>query len=308
MSIPVPTRALKKSSRLSLMKKDRQGVASTVGTIMALLVLLAFMALITNNYVPAWMMDNEREHMNQVIDQFGQLKGKVDSMIVEMELKGKGVTKMYAPLALGSAGVPLFATPTGGVLNYIPQGNNVSSIDFDYHEEGGSSIIPNPSGGGKVEFFAPNRYYVEQHIAYENGAIIISQSDGQTLRAFPSFEVNNVTGYLTVSYTQIDILGTNESVSGSDSTGFNIDLKYIDAQTYNLENGTLDIRLVTTYNLAWKEYFNNTMKASGLIAGQDYSPLVVNKQSGSTYEIILTIYNVGTVNYNRALVSMSMFA
>ena len=58
--------------------------------------------------------------MNQVIDQFGQLKGKVDSMIEEMELKGKGVTNMYAPLALGSAGVPLFATPTGGILSYSP--------------------------------------------------------------------------------------------------------------------------------------------------------------------------------------------
>ena len=60
MSVPVRTRALTRSSRVALLKKDRQGVASTVGTIMALLVFLAFMALITNTYVPAWMMDNER--------------------------------------------------------------------------------------------------------------------------------------------------------------------------------------------------------------------------------------------------------
>ena len=62
------------------------------------------------------------------------------------------------------------------------------------------------------------------------------------MRAFPSFEVSKNTGALTVSYTQVDILGTNESVSGSDTMGFNLDLKYIDAQTYNLGTGTLDIR------------------------------------------------------------------
>ena len=61
-----------------------------------------------------------------------------------------------------------------------------------------------------MEFYVPNRYYVQQWLAYENGAIIMSQNDGQTLRAFPAWTLAKVTGSLTIAFTQIDIIGNNE--------------------------------------------------------------------------------------------------
>ena len=97
MSSRVQNRVLDRGARSRLLRKDKEGVASTVGTIMALLVFIAFMALITNSYVPAWMMDNERAHMNQVTDQFGELKGKVDSMVVQWTIRGGLSSNMYAP-------------------------------------------------------------------------------------------------------------------------------------------------------------------------------------------------------------------
>lgn len=42
MVVPVRTRALTRSRRVALLRKDRQGVASTIGTIMALLVIGSF--------------------------------------------------------------------------------------------------------------------------------------------------------------------------------------------------------------------------------------------------------------------------
>jgi hypothetical protein len=303
----VRTRALSRSTRLSFIRSDKEGVASTVGTIMALLVFLAFMTLITNNYVPAWMLDNERQHMNQVIDQFGQMKGKVDSMIIQMEVTGAKGTKMYAPISLGSEGVPLFATPTGGILNYIPQGSNVSGIWFNYTSTSHpTSLITGQIGGGKVDLVVPNRYYIQQTVAYENGAIIVKQNDGQTIQAYPNLEINKITGAITLSFTQIDLLGTNQSMSGSDSMGFNMDLKYIDGQTYNLESGTLDITLRTAYQQAWVDFLNLTLKNTGLVKGTDYvfnPPTLLPDKA--TYQIVLTLKNVDTVYYSRALVEMS---
>src|SRR5437867_8242758 len=55
---------------------DEKGVASTVGTIMALLVFLTFLSLIVNQYVPVWMKDSEASHMNGALGQFGGLKGR----------------------------------------------------------------------------------------------------------------------------------------------------------------------------------------------------------------------------------------
>jgi len=50
---------------------DDDGVASTVGTIMALLVFLTFLSLITNQYVPVWMKDSEAGHMGEALGQLG---------------------------------------------------------------------------------------------------------------------------------------------------------------------------------------------------------------------------------------------
>src|SRR6266704_3673091 len=61
---------------------DEKGVASTVGTIMALLVFLTFLSLIVNQYVPVWMKDSEASHMNGALGNFGSLKGAIDLQLL----------------------------------------------------------------------------------------------------------------------------------------------------------------------------------------------------------------------------------
>src|SRR5512136_2102251 len=100
--------------------RDERDVASTVGTIMALLVFLTFLTLFTNSYVPIWMMDNERSHMNEVVDQFGSLKGKSDMMMVNFMINMQSNLNMYQTITLGANGIPVFASPTAGILTYAP--------------------------------------------------------------------------------------------------------------------------------------------------------------------------------------------
>ncbi len=307
MSVPVRTRALKMSSRLSFLRKDQQGVASTIGTIMALLVFLAFMAMITNSYVPAWMLDNERSHMNQAIDQFGDLKGKVDGMINQQRVTGDNSMKMYAPMTMGAQGVPLFAAPTVGLLSYMPQGSNATGIHVWFSYTTSTSTIPvDVTGGGKVELYVPNRYYVQQWIGYENGAIIVKQEDGQAIRAFPNLDISKIGNSINVAFTEVDLIGTNQSLTGSDSVGFSLDLVYIDAQTYTVGGDfKWHLTTTTTYGEAWWKYFNETMAEANLIPSTDYTLLMTALPNGASI-IDLTLNNCGQMNYNRAYVSMTL--
>src|SRR6266550_1376643 len=59
-------------------RSDERAVASTIGTVMALLVFLTFLSVIVNQYVPIWMRDSEASHMNTALGQFGGIKGDID--------------------------------------------------------------------------------------------------------------------------------------------------------------------------------------------------------------------------------------
>lgn len=301
-------RALSRGARARRLKQDREGVASTVGTIMAILVFLALMALITNSYVPAWMMDNERAHTNQVIDQFGGLKGKVDSMMVQWTVRGGPSNTMYAPISLGSSGVPLFASPTIGILRTVPQNSSTSAVDMTFYNPS-TNKEESVSGGGKVELYCPNRYYVQQWLAYENGAIIMKQQDGQTLRAYPGLVFTKTASGVDIQFTQIDVLGPGMTVSGSDSVGLNIEMFYVDSQTYDLRDDEDDWTLVlkTEYGMAWQTYLNDTFVRLDMKngVGNDYQMDEPTTDANGVTTIALTIFNVNVLTVDNAIVSMT---
>jgi len=165
------------------------------------------------------------------------------------------------------------------------------------------------SGGGKIELYAPNRYYVQQWIAYENGAIIIKQQDGQAMSAFYNLDISKNAASINVGFTEVDIIGTNQSLTGSETVGFSLDLLYIDAQTYTVAgDGTWKLTMNTTYGAAWWRYFNDTLTAAGLVSGTDYvlTPTLPVVATDDVVQISLTLNNCGTVAYNRAYVSMTM--
>ena len=90
--------------------------------------------------------------------------------------------------------------------------------------------------------------------------------------------------------------------------GLNIDLIYIDAQTYTVGgDGTWKLTMNTTYGAAWERFFRDTMAKSGLVEGAtgDYTLLNTALPNGVS-RIYLELKNAGTLVYNRAYVSMSM--
>ncbi|MDD1770340.1 MAG: hypothetical protein LUO79_04560 [Methanomassiliicoccales archaeon] len=308
-------RPFTRRDRSRLLKKDRdeRGVASTVGTIMALLVFLTFLALFTNSYVPVWMLDNERTHMNEVFDQFGDLKGKADNMVVMASTTGSTSLNMYAPITLGANGIPIFAAATAGQLTYVPfsQQNASLEVKFSYYLD---SLHPNQRidyiGGGMVQLYCSNRYYVEQWVCYENGAILVKQRDGQLVSAIPSLSATKSGAYTNVSFTQFDYIGKNATVSGTGVTGLNLDLIYLDQQTYTNHTSAgarnalhFSITLHTQYGHAWYTYLNQTFHDNGLVNNTDYHWTVL----GPDYSVLkLDFLTVWQFDYSRATLNMAV--
>ncbi len=294
--------------------RDERGVASTVGTIMALLVFLTFLTLFTNSYVPVWMIDNERSHMNTVMNQFGEMKGKADLMTLTAYLSGMTNLNMYQSIDLGSDGIPVFAMPTAGFLTYQPYsiGTSYTNVNFTYDVDESQEVF-NQTGGGMIQFYAPNRYYVQQWVTFENNAIVVRQEDGQAMKAFPSLELmkTEVGSLIDVTFTQIDFIGQNSSVGGTFSASVNIDLIFFESQQYIVSNdGTDPIPVVMSFTTpnpdAWLGYLDEMLSETGslMTEGVDYD--LAKLADGKT--VVLTILRAGYFTFNHSIMEATLQA
>jgi hypothetical protein len=259
------------------LRGDETGVASTVGTIMALLVFLTFLSLIVNQYVPVWMKDTEAAHMDAALGQFGAIKSAVDFQALGAQLAQSQGTP-YVPgtsssaVTLGLDGFPIFASPTVGTLTSIPDSPPTSptgssfSVSFAYSIRGVPTAVVQTSSG-LIDLNVANRYYIPQHIVYQNGAIIRSQSDGQVVRAEPLFQVSTTPSNVSLAFELVNLYGVG-SVGGTSTEVVNTKVIAVNQQTYTgiLGQG-IWINSSSPYGLAWYGFMNSTLKQVFNIGG-----------------------------------------
>ena len=251
-------------------KWDDEGVASTVGTIMALLVFLSFMSLIVNSYVPVWMKSSESSHMNTAYGQFGSLKQDIDSQILYArisELAGERfvATTTFSPITLGVDGIPIFSAPTLGEL-IADQNKAPWNAWFKYHPSkfANNSALVNETALGQIALSSFNRYFVQQSLTYENGAVIKGQSDGMVMRAEPTFELRIVNNTEEITLTMISLLGYG-SMQGTTTEGIHSKVISVSMEQYSRVFTNLYINHTSPFGLAWFAFYNSTLsKAFGI--------------------------------------------
>ncbi len=246
---------LKRVPKRSALKESNEGVATTVGTIMALLVFLSLLSLITQQYVPVWMEDNEAYHSEEAMQHFSYLKGNIDNLIMNDYTD----YPLYSTMRLGSEGVPMFASQTPGVIRSTPRWGGFDVTFFD------GATQRSYEGQGNVSLQVLNRYFEEQTIAYEHGAIILEQPQGAVLRAPPHIRIDEYDGAYSISLTLIDISSSRrESAGGSGVVGITTELWGSTRRTYS--NVTdVSFEMITAYPGAWGTWFNDTLELDGLI-------------------------------------------
>lgn len=306
--------SLLKPSRL---KKDGEGVASVVGTILALVVFLSLLGVFTNHYVPSMMAGNEHQHDNAVLTQFSDFKQSVDSMMMYSTASPSNTLTTYDPVTLGSAGVPMFAVGTQGELNIIQQSGSVIpffTVSFSYKltSIGETSIyhLTSASGGGVV-MNIPNRYYVPQSVLYENDAVILGQNSGQLMIADPGFSVGTQGG-LHLSILQVSIVtatSSNMSLSGTNTIALSSHLLSLSRDSYSPvstspSGADVFIAVGTPFPEAWLSFFNSTLAQAGLVYGVNYSASIQNA-GPQMYVLNVGVTGVSTITLTNAVISVS---
>ncbi len=298
------------------LRRDERGVASTVGTIMALLVFLTFLSLIVNQYVPVWMKDSEGAHMDTVVGQFADVKGAIDFQVLGLLLgqnAGGGAVFVPSPAAtsvtLGVDGVPIFSSPTSGLLTSSPdQGPWSVSFQYCINVNGVcrlTSVVQNASG--QIDLNVANRYYPPGDVVYENGAVIRSQPDGQIVRAAPIFQVTHSSTNLSVAFELVNLYNAGSS-AGTTTQIVDTNVFGVNQQTYGSLTTSLNVTHTSAYGLAWFNFFNSTLSQSLKVTTFTYASaggttIVTAQYPGTTVNIykLSMVYVAPTGLYTVAL-------
>jgi hypothetical protein len=258
-------------------KEDNNGVAAVIGTIMGLMVFLAFISLFVMHWVPVMMEDNEAKHMRTAKGQFSNLKETIDKQITD---DNRNET-MDTTIELGADGVPMFERETPGQLSL-----RLSSEFFNYSfQDNGQDIYENSSGS--VDLISYNRFFVRQTLIYENGAVIIHQKQGDIVRNEPEFSVEKTGNQVNLRTTLVSLYHSNDdSVAGIGQESVSTRLWYTDRWTYGnitTPNERVTLTIVSEYSDAWSTYYDNILSIAGLINGDDYN---ITSASGTISVVI----------------------
>jgi hypothetical protein len=289
---------------------------------MALLVFLTFLSVIVNQYVPMWMRDSEASHMNSVLGQFGGVKGSIDlQMLAAQAALNAGTFQIpvttATAVAIGVDGVPIFSTATQGSLTMTPD-TGPFTVVFDYSIQPLCVCSPvrkqvSEQSSGSIDLNVGNRYSAPQRVAYENGAVIRFQSDGQFIRVRPTFSVLNTNNALNISFAIQSLYGKGV-ITGTTTEMVSTQLFAFDRQDYQTGRSNMSFpansvlwinHTLTLYGQAWYRFFNQTLadslKLGGTYAQTSLSETFTGKMGATTVYVVAWTLNPGTGLYTMRL-------
>jgi FlaG/FlaF family flagellin (archaellin) len=267
--------------RRGAFKRDDETVASSIGTMLAILVILALITMLTTGWAPEWTKSKESEHLRVVEGQVSNLKALMD----QLSLSSNTETMVSTPITLGSAGFPLFSSDASGTISLVSTDSN----DFNRYSLVNSTGLFERVAYGSIVYESHNTEYVDQKFRYENGAIVISQDDGEVVTTGPAMIVQNLTRGLKVSMTMVSIYSDGTSYTGVGTVGINCRLvqEKITTDRMWMPTETLHINVTSAVFEAWYDFFVRTIPAQGVGSG-DYDITV----DESTFTVHLTLRNV----------------
>lgn len=241
---------------LPVLRRNRGGVSGVVAASLGVVMISVLLGMVVTFWVPAWGYDNEVAHSRATVNAFAQFKNALELQTLARDTN----QTLTTTFPLGVGGVPLFGAETPGQLShqYLENGRVLFRANLT-----DSTGAVNFSAAGSLEYVISNRYYVRQEMAYETGAVIVAQSDGETVRLSPPFNFDNGSQGIEVAMTLFSLEGATGGATGVDSHTVSTTLTAADTRAFVFPpNTTLSFNLTTTFLDAWSGYFANTMDAS----------------------------------------------
>ena len=232
------------------MKKIRNSDEAVVGIVVTVLLIgliLAVMVMMNTVYVPQWTEGSEAAHMEEVSNQFTQLKYALDIQSIANDS-----TAISTSIVLGSKEIPFFNSGrTFGSLEIVDDNCNIII------KRNGTSTSRSYSSDS-IKYSSGNSYFVNQQYIYEAGALILSQDTSSMLYGKPSFFVTKWGE--NMSFTIVNITGTSGKTFVSGYGTYPIYTELINPENqYTVLHNVTNITIVTEYPNAWKSVFNDSL-------------------------------------------------
>lgn len=280
--------------RVSLRRGD-DAVAASIGTMLAILVMLALLTMVTTSWAPEWTKSKEAEHMRVVESQMSNLKALMDSLT----LSGNTNAVVSSPITLGSSGVPLFSSTASGTI----------SLRSSYADGFNTFNLTNSTGRfervayGSIVYESHNTEFVDQEYYYESGAIVVNQGKDCVVSIGPSVIIQNNSGELELSFTLISITSDGNDLTSDGTVGIQCRLvnEKITTTTTWFGLETIYVNITSPAYRAWYDYWNHIIPKNGVGSG-DFDISVDTVQEMVSVEF----RNVVTVNSDYVIIGASL--
>ena len=240
------------------LRPDDRAVSGVVAASLGVVLISVLLGMVVTFWVPAWGYDSEVAHSRDMVNAFGEFKKALELQAIQANTDQSLSTSF--PLGVGA--VPLFGAETPGQLShqFLDQGRprfraNLTDLTGQV----------NYTAAASLEYFMPNRYYVPQRMAYETGAILVSQADGEAARLTPPFRFENGTAGIDAYFTLFTLDGPETTVSGVEGHGVSSRLSLVQTRTQSFSpNGTITLNVTSAFSGAWYDYFGRAMNGSSI--------------------------------------------
>jgi hypothetical protein len=280
--------------KLIKLKESDNALVGIVVTFLLIGLIVSVLAIIQSVYIPKWMEQTESEHMDEVADQFAQLKSAIDTQAVigSNQPTHTFLSTISTGITLGSRELPFFmSTRAYGSLNILPDTSYRVVINDRY---GGVS----DNSSSTIQYSSSNAYFLDQSYIYEGGAVVLSQSQGDIILTKPTFSVARE-NIVNISFTIIKIskVGGKGSISGYGT--YPIQTEYSSNES-KIINNVSDITIYTKYPTAWSLFINGTLINGGLEYATDYTM----DSSNNAGKVIVIFTNSIPVTLNLQLIKI----
>jgi hypothetical protein len=239
------------------------------------------------------MEERESNQIRQVTSDFGNVKSTIDTQILQ-----DSNFIVASPITLGTEGFAMFGADSTGTFSI----NHFRNDELEYY-----CNIQNTSGDvnvtatGGMKYQSNNQFFVDQELAYENGAIILDQGGGEIMRIGPQFTIEKFGPVVKLSFVLITISGIETSIQGTSTVLFQTQLITYTEDTYLfIPAETVTITMITEYPTGWSRYLENSLIDAGLVPAVDYDITV-----GDT-DLLLDIHNIQFFELGYALIKSNV--
>ena len=254
------------------LNEDNTAVVGIIVTVLLIGLFLSILVMLNTVYVPQWLEESEAAHMEEISNQFAQLKYALDIQSVVNDS-----TAISSSVTLGTKEIPFF--DKGRTFDALKIVDNDISVTFD------GTFGTEEYTSDTIQYTSGNSFFVDQTYIYEAGALIISQGDASVLYGKPSILSKDYGENMSFIFTKIQGVSGKTEVSGYGNYPL-----YTECVTpnedYIILEGVTDMTITTDHPQAWKVAMQNALRYSGLnctISTDPNSVIIEFTYSGAPY-------------------------